>query len=129
MILPCNATVLHPSTGMVKHVFSVLMEESGTARPRPVFVKLELNGTDSSVLLSKTAKEEQSGIKTLGLANALPQLSGVEPSVRPILVQVVKFGIMLPETVPVLEERSLLMDIALFLKELVPTDKYGITLN
>lgn len=129
MILPCNATVLLPSTGMVKHVFSVLMEESGTAKPRPVFVKLELNGTDSSVLLSKTAKEEQSGIKTLGLANALPQLSGVEPSVRPILVQVVKFGIMLPETVPVLEERSLSMDIALFLKELVPTDKYGITLN
>lgn len=71
-----NAIVLMDSTGMVEHAFFAQMEKYGTSLPEVVFVKLELNGTDSSALLFKDVKVDQSGTRILGLANALQALFG-----------------------------------------------------
>ena len=56
--------------------FFAQMEKYGTSLLETVYVKLELNGTDSSALLFRDVKVDQSGTRILGLANALQALFG-----------------------------------------------------
>jgi hypothetical protein len=126
MIQVYNVIVQLHSTGMEELVFSVQMVEYGIQLPDHVFVKLVLNGMDSSVLLYKTVKVELSGIKTLGLVNVLQLLSGITYIVWLILVLEVKYGIMLLKYVFVLEIEYLSMELVYHLKQLVLMVKYGI---
>jgi hypothetical protein len=89
----CNVTVLMVSTGMVEHVFSVQMVRFGMQFQEAAFVKQEVNGMDSSVLLFNNVSEAQCGIKIHGLVNALLRLSGITNSVLLIHVKVAKSGI------------------------------------
>lgn len=88
----CNAIVLMDSSGMVEHAFSAQTEKYGMSPAEVASVRLELNGMDSSALLSSNVKEDRSGIKTLGLVSALQQQSGTTCTALPTAAKEVKFG-------------------------------------
>lgn len=92
MIQVYNVTVQQLSTGMDAAVYFAQTEKFGILPQEHAFVKLELNGTINFVLLFKIVRVEQSGIKTPGLANVHPPLSGLTIIVWLILVLVAKFG-------------------------------------
>ncbi len=89
----CNAIALMDLNGMVEHVFFAQTEKYGTLLPEVVSAKLELNGTDSSALLFRDVKADQSGTRILGLANALQALFGTMSIVLLTLVEEVRSGI------------------------------------
>ena len=89
----CNVIVLMDSTGMVEHAFFAQMEKYGTSLLEAVYVRLELNGTDSSALLFRDVKVDQSGTRILGLVNALQALFGTMSIVLLTPAEEVRSGI------------------------------------
>lgn len=93
MIKLFHANAQSNLTGMEGLVCYVQQERSGIIVPKVVFVLLEPNGTINSAQLLRIAVEARFGTKILGLANALPPLSGIIPIALPTLVSLALFGI------------------------------------